>query len=75
MDKRPDSETRTFVCPTCGLDLRSVAAKDGLTIDYDIAQWQQACASANLGTPCVCPQFRPQLSQMLQNANRAQLQR
>ena len=66
------SEPQAFTCPTCALDLRCLAGKDGLTIDYDIAQWQQLCASAKLGTPCVCPEFRPQLWQMLQQANRTQ---
>lgn len=70
MEMRTQSDTHAFVCPTCGLDLRGVSGKDGLTIDYDIARWQQACASASLGTPCVCPNFRPQLWQMLREANR-----
>jgi hypothetical protein len=70
MRKSSSPETQAFTCPTCGLDLRGIAGKDGLTIDYDIADWQQRCASAKLGTPCVCPEFRPQLCQMLQRANR-----
>ena len=65
------SQPQAFICPSCGLDLRGFAGKDGLTIAYDIAQWQQRCASAKLGTPCVCPEFRPQLWPMLQGANRA----
>lgn len=62
-------EQHAYTCPACGLDLRGVVGKDGLTIDYDIGAWQRRCASAKLGTPCVCPEFRPRLWQMLQNAN------
>jgi hypothetical protein len=60
----------TFTCPTCALVLRSGFTGGGVTLNYDIAQWQETCSSARSGTPCLCPDFRPHLWQMLARANK-----
>ncbi len=63
-------EDETFTCPTCGLELRSSVLNGGVTLNYDIAQWQKTCAASRSGTPCLCPDFRPHLWQMLTRANK-----
>lgn len=63
-------EDETFACPTCGLVLRSSVLNGGVTLNYDIAQWQKTCVAARSGTPCLCPDFRPQLWEMLTRANK-----
>lgn len=60
----------TFACPTCALVLRSSLVNGGVTLNYDIAQWQKTCVSARSGTPCLCPDFRPHLWGMLTRANK-----
>lgn len=65
-----ESECETFICPHCELSLHGVRGREGLRINYDITRWQKHCVAAKLGTPCVCPQFRPSLWRMLQEANR-----
>jgi hypothetical protein len=69
-DTTTSQEDETFTCPTCALVLRSSLAGGGVTLDYDIAQWQKTCVSARSGTPCLCPDFRPHLWQMLTRANK-----
>ena len=63
-------EAETFTCPTCGLMLRSSLVNGSVTLDYDIAVWQKNCAASRSGTPCLCPDFRPRLWQMLTRANK-----
>ncbi len=63
-------EDETFTCPTCGLVLRSSLVNGGVTLNYDIAQWQTDCAASRSGTPCLCPNFRPHLWGMLTRANK-----
>ena len=65
-----DQGRETFTCPTCALTLHSSTANRGVTLEYDIAQWQKNCAAARSGTPCLCPDFRPQLWHMLTRANK-----
>lgn len=69
--KKPSAEPirETFECPACQLNLCSVTGSGGVTLDYDIAQWQKRCSATRAGTPCVCPQFRPHLWKMLVRAN------
>jgi hypothetical protein len=63
-------QDETFTCPTCGLVLSSSVVNGGVTLNYDIAQWQKNCAASRAGTPCLCPDFRPHLWPMLTRANK-----
>jgi len=67
----PEPVEETFTCPACHLVLRSKVVDGRLTLDYHIVQWRKNCPAARAGTPCVCPQFRPRLWQMLVRANQA----
>jgi hypothetical protein len=69
-DTTTSQEGETFACPTCALVLRSSSACGGVKLNYDIVQWQKTCVSARSGTPCLCPDFRPHLWQMLTRANK-----
>jgi hypothetical protein len=50
--------------------LRSSVLNGGVTLNYDIAQWQKDCAASRAGTPCLCPDFRPQLWGMLTRSSK-----
>jgi hypothetical protein len=69
MRKSRESQFETFKCPQCGLSLQAARGKDGLRLKYDTERWQRHCVAAKLGTPCVCPEFRPSLWPMLLQAN------
>lgn len=46
-------------CPVCSLSLTLVTADDGITFEYDVADWARHCRHPDCGTPLACPALRP----------------
>ena len=43
-----------FVCPDCGLELSIVRTREGLCLQYGLADWDDVCWRSRRGTAGLC---------------------
>jgi hypothetical protein len=46
-------------CPVCSLPLTVIHTDNGVTFEYDMAEWVRLCRHADAGSPVACPGARP----------------
>jgi len=48
----------SHVCPKCHLSLTVIRTEEGITVEYDIAEWGRTCHHPSAGTPLACPEVQ-----------------